>query len=68
MTVLAAAKAAKIPLQTSCGKGICSTCRIKLSAGTVEMAHKGGIKQREIDQGWILACCSRPTSDLRIDR
>ena len=68
MTVLAAAKAAKIPLQTSCGKGICGTCRVKLCAGTVEMKHNGGIKEREIDQGWILACCSKPTSNLRIDR
>jgi ferredoxin-NADP reductase len=67
-TILKAAQKAKIPIQTSCGKGICGTCRIKLVSGTVDMAHGGGIKQREIDQGWILACCSRPTSDLRIEK
>ncbi len=25
-------------------------------------------RQREIDQGWVLICCSKPTSDLVIER
>lgn len=67
-TILKAAQAAKVRIQTSCGKGICGTCRIKIVSGTVEMNHGGGIRQREIDQGYALACCSRPTSNLVIDR
>lgn len=67
-TVLEAARAAQVHVQTSCGRGLCGTCRIKLKTGTVEMSHAGGIRQREIDEGWILACCSRPTSDLVIDK
>jgi glycine betaine catabolism B len=67
-TLARAASAANVRLQTSCGQGICGTCRTKLVSGTVDMSHKGGIKEREIDQGWILACCSRPTSDVVIDR
>lgn len=66
MTVVKAAQAAKIPIQTSCGRGICGTCRVKLVSGTVDMTPNGGIKQREIEQGWILACCSKPTSHLSI--
>jgi hypothetical protein len=27
-----------------------------------------GIRQREIDQGFALACCSRPLSDLVIEK
>jgi glycine betaine catabolism B len=67
-TIVKAAQAARIPIVTSCGKGICGTCRTKLVSGTVAMSHNGGIKQREIDQGFILACCSRPTSALVLDR
>ncbi len=68
MTVLQSAQAAKINLPTSCGQGVCGTCRVKIVSGTVDMHHGGGIKQREINQGYILACCSKPTSGLVIDR
>lgn len=67
-TVLKAAKDADVRILSSCNKGVCGTCRVKLIAGTVEIQHQGGIKEREIDQGYILACCSRPTSDLLVDR
>lgn len=32
------------------------------------MNHGGGIKQREIDQDFFVACCSKPTSNLVIER
>ena len=32
------------------------------------MKHQGGIRQREIDQGLVLICCSKPLTDLIIDR
>jgi hypothetical protein len=32
------------------------------------MKHQGGIRQREIDAGMVLLCCSKPTSDLVVDR
>lgn len=66
--VLAAARAAGMRLPASCAKGMCGTCKCKLVSGTVEMKHDGGIRQREIDQGMILICCARPTSDLVIER
>ncbi len=67
-TLLKAAKAVGVRIQSSCGKGICGTCRVRLVSGTVDLRHQGGIKQREIDQGFILACCSRATSDVVIDK
>lgn len=66
--ILAAAKAAGMRLPSSCAKGMCGTCKCKLISGTVEMKHEGGIRQREIDQGMILICCAKPTSDLVIER
>ncbi|WP_244630875.1 hybrid-cluster NAD(P)-dependent oxidoreductase [Aureimonas sp. ME7] len=68
MTVLEAAKRAGMRLPSSCAKGLCGTCKSKKVSGTLEMAHQGGIRQREIDAGMVLLCCSKPTSDLVIER
>jgi ferredoxin len=67
-TVLEAARRAGVRLPSSCTKGICGTCKSKLLSGTVDMQHAGGIRPREIEAGMRLLCCSRPTSDLLIDR
>lgn len=66
--VLTAARAAGMRLPSSCTKGMCGTCKSKMLSGTVDMQHQGGIRQREIDQGQILLCCSTPLSDLVIER
>jgi len=64
--VLNAGEEAGIALAFSCREGACGTCKSKLVSGQVHMEHKGGIRQREIDRGMILICCSRPLSDLVI--
>ncbi|GLU31887.1 hybrid-cluster NAD(P)-dependent oxidoreductase [Trinickia caryophylli] len=66
--VLDAARQAGVRLPASCTQGMCGTCKVKLVAGQVEMKHNGGIRQREIDQGMVLLCCSKPLSDLVIDK
>ncbi|PVZ41182.1 hybrid-cluster NAD(P)-dependent oxidoreductase [Pseudomonas sp. CC120222-01a] len=66
-TVLSAAKKAGAIVPSSCSQGVCGTCKTAVLEGTVEMNHNGGIRQREIDKGMRLLCCSRPTSDLVID-
>ena len=68
MFVLEAARKAGLRLPSSCTKGLCGTCKSKLLSGTVDMKHAGGIRQREIDAGMALLCCSKPTSDLVIER
>lgn len=67
-TIVDAAQAAGIRLPTSCSQGLCGTCKTKIISGTVAMDHKGGIRKREIDQGLALLCCSRPSSDVVVDR
>ena len=66
--VLSAAKAAGMRLPSSCTKGLCGTCKSRLVSGKVDMKHQGGIRQREIDQGMVLICCSKPLTDLVVDR
>lgn len=67
-TVLDAARAAGLRLPSSCTQGMCGTCKVRLLSGEVDMRHQGGIRQREIDQGMVLLCCSRPLSDLIIEK
>ena len=67
-TLLKAAQLAKIPIPSSCQRGICGTCRTKMISGTVDMQHAGGIRPRDIEKGFILPCCSRPTSNVVLDR
>lgn len=66
-TVLAAAKKAGVAVPSSCSQGICGTCKTKVLDGEVEMKHQGGIREREIQKGFRLLCCSRPTSDLVLE-
>lgn len=67
-TILQAATAAGFRLPSSCSSGICGTCKTKKISGQVEMKHAGGIRPREIDQGWMLPCCSKPLGDVALDR
>lgn len=67
-TILDAARKAGLRLPASCTKGICGTCKSRKLGGEVEMRHGGGIRQREIDAGMVLICCSRPRSDVVIER
>ncbi|MGP9821736.1 FAD-binding oxidoreductase [Salinarimonas sp. NSM] len=67
-TILAAARLAGMRLPASCTKGLCGTCKTRKREGTVEMAHAGGIRQREIDAGMVLLCCSKPRSNVVVER
>ena len=66
-SVLQAALAAGVPLPSSCGEGVCGTCKTTVLAGTVDMQHAGGIRPREIAQGKALLCCSTPLENLVLD-
>ena len=66
--VLNAAHNAGYRLPSACSQGLCGTCKSKLISGIVDMKHKGGIRPREIAQGLFLPCCSKPLSNLVIER
>ena len=65
--VLDAAYAAGLSPVSSCGQGMCGTCKTTMLSGTVDMQHNGGIRPREIAQNKILICCSKPLGDLVVD-
>jgi ring-1,2-phenylacetyl-CoA epoxidase subunit PaaE len=46
----------------ACMGGACGTCRAKVVDGSVEMEHNYALGQRELADGYVLTCQSRPTS------
>ncbi|MGH3495213.1 MAG: flavin reductase family protein, partial [Sciscionella sp.] len=66
-TLLEGALGAGLALPSSCGEGVCGTCKLTLLSGRVDMRHAGGIRPREIAQNKILICCSKPLDDVVID-
>jgi glycine betaine catabolism B len=66
-TVLDAAARAGLSLPSSCGEGVCGTCKLTVLSGQVDMQHAGGIRPREVARQKILACCSTPLEDLVLD-
>jgi ferredoxin-NADP reductase len=66
-TVLQTARAAGVRIGAACEGGLCGTCRVMKISGEVEMNHNGGILDEEIEEGYILACCSRPLTDVSVE-
>jgi 3-ketosteroid 9alpha-monooxygenase subunit B len=48
----------------SCREGACSACGLKLVEGEVVMENNSVLEQEDLDEGWRLACQSRPVSDV----
>lgn len=66
-TILGAARAAGIVIPSGCTFGVCGTCRIRKLEGEVHMVHNGGITQEDIDDGYVLACCSNPLGRVKLE-
>lgn len=66
-TILQTARAAGVRIGAACEGGLCGTCRVMKVSGEVDMHHNGGILDDEIEEGYILACCSRPVGDVSIE-
>lgn len=67
-TILDTALRAGVPFPHDCQSGECGDCKVKLVAGEIDHDHylDGALSQIERDQGFVLACRSRPKSDLQI--
>ncbi len=66
-TVLEVARANGLNIPSACQFGVCGTCKVRKTGGDVHMVHNGGISDREIGQGYVLACCSRPIGAIEIE-
>ncbi|WP_071795360.1 2Fe-2S iron-sulfur cluster-binding protein [Natronohydrobacter thiooxidans] len=66
-TIMQIARAQGLPVASGCNFGLCGTCKTRKIAGDVHMVHNGGISEDDIEQGYILACCSKPLGRVEID-
>lgn len=65
-TILTSARVAGLMIPSGCTMGICGTCKIQKLEGQVHMVHNGGITDDDIDDGFILACCSHPIGRVKV--
>lgn len=61
--VLDIALAMGMDLPYSCKAGVCCTCRCKVMSGTVAMDKNFTLEKQEVEEGFILSCQARPTSE-----
>lgn len=61
--VLDVALEAGLDLPWSCRGGVCCTCRAKVMEGSVAMDKNFTLEPWETDQGFVLSCQARPTSE-----
>jgi ring-1,2-phenylacetyl-CoA epoxidase subunit PaaE len=62
-SILDAARAAGLDLPFSCKSGVCSTCRARLTGGSVTMDRNFALMKSDLDAGFILTCQAHPTSE-----
>lgn len=66
-TLLETAEACGISMPYSCRQGDCGTCATKLLNGQVRMDSEVGLTPELKESGYILACVSHATGDVKID-
>ena len=62
-TVLQGLMRSGFPAPFSCLNGSCSTCACQIKSGQAQMDRCLALSKKEIEQGFILACQARPSSD-----
>ncbi len=67
-TLLDAALRANLNIPSDCRSGVCGTCKCALISGQVHMDDylEVALEPEEVEQGFILACRSRPTTSCEI--
>jgi CDP-4-dehydro-6-deoxyglucose reductase/ferredoxin-NAD(P)+ reductase (naphthalene dioxygenase ferredoxin-specific) len=68
LRILEAALDAGVPFPHGCGSGECGTCKCRLLEGEVKRDRNSpdALSDEEVEQGLILACRSRPLTDVMV--
>lgn len=65
-TVLSALLQHGFDIPHACQAGACQSCIMQATSGTIPVAAQQGLKPAQIAQGYFLACCCEPSSDMEI--
>jgi len=66
-TILQVARGIGLNIPSGCQFGVCGTCKIRCRTGQTHMLHNGGIREDEIAEGYVLACCTRPLGVVEVE-
>jgi ferredoxin-NADP reductase len=66
-TVLEAGLAAGADMPFSCGVGGCGACRVKVTAGAVDVEEPNCLTDAERAAGYVLACVGRPCGPCSVE-
>lgn len=55
------------PIVAACRAGVCGACKVRVVTGEVSSTSQTNLTAEEIEQGYVIACCSTSRSDLQID-
>jgi glycine betaine catabolism B len=66
-TVLELSEDLAIGIENSCRVGTCGVCKVKLTAGEVEMAVEDALDPDDKANGIILACQAKPKGDIAVE-
>ena len=66
-TVLEAAEALDVEIESSCRAGSCGSCMVKLVSGDVTMEIDDALEEGDKTQGFILACQAIASTDIEVE-
>ncbi len=56
-----------VDLPYGCKYGGCITCAAKLTEGEVNQSRQVALNNRQINDGYIILCVARPTTDITLE-
>jgi ferredoxin len=66
-TVLETAEANGILIPSSCRRGQCGTCAVRMLGGVVRMDTEDGLTPDQKESGYVLACVGHPEGTVKLD-